>query len=85
MNLSHFSESAIFVFGSNRQGIHGAGAARFARQYRGAQSGMGDGLAEQSYALATKHTPHDPCPDPALLQESVTRFLAFAQARFSRS
>ncbi|MGK9450328.1 A1S_2505 family phage non-structural protein [Acidithiobacillus caldus] len=78
MNLSRFAESVIFVFGSNRQGIHDADAVRFARQHRGAQTGIGDGLDGQSYALATKHTPHDPRPDPALLQEILARFLAFA-------
>ncbi|MDD3759759.1 MAG: SLOG family protein [Acidithiobacillus sp.] len=81
INLSQFVESAIFVFGSNRQGIHGAGAARFAQQYRGAQSGTGEGLTGQSYALPTKHTPHDPVLDLALLQESVARFLDFAESR----
>ncbi|WP_215861318.1 A1S_2505 family phage non-structural protein [Acidithiobacillus ferriphilus] len=75
------------MFGSNRQGIHGAGAALFASRYRGAQARQGEGLhpakglSGQSYALPTKHGPHDPAPDFALLQGSVVRFLEFAQAR----
>jgi hypothetical protein len=81
MNLSRFVEQAVFVFGSNRQGIHGAGAAWFASRYRGAQAGQGEGLSGQSYALPTKHTPHDSSPDLDLLRESVARFLDFAQAR----
>ncbi|MHB1266164.1 MAG: A1S_2505 family phage non-structural protein [Acidithiobacillus ferriphilus] len=81
MNLSFFAEESVFVFGSNRQGIHGAGAALFASRYRGAQAGQGEGFAGQSYALPTKHGPHDPAPDFALLQESVARFLEFAKAR----
>ena len=44
----------IFVFGSNLDGIHGAGATKFARQYRGAQWGVGHGLTGMSYALPTK-------------------------------
>lgn len=81
MRLSHFVEQAVFVFGSNRQGIHGAGAALFALRYRAAQTGQGEGFAGQSYALPTKHTPNDAAPDFALLQESVVRFLKFAQVR----
>lgn len=86
-DLSQFCESAVFVFGSNRQGVHGAGAARWAATYRGALAGQGEGLAPcnglmgQSYALPTKHGPWDRQPDFALLQESVARFLAFAALR----
>lgn len=46
--------SAIFVFGSNLAGRHGRGAALFARQYRGAQYGVGVGRTGQSYAIPTK-------------------------------
>jgi hypothetical protein len=81
MNLSQFVEQAVFVFGSNRQGIHGAGAALFAARHRGAVLGQGEGLHGMSYALPTKHGPHDPAPDFALLKGSVVRFLEFAQAR----
>lgn len=44
----------IFVFGSNLAGIHGAGAARFARLHHGAVMGQGIGLQGSSYALPTK-------------------------------
>lgn len=47
----------IFVFGSNLCGIHGAGAALFARKYRGAVWGVGEGHRGSSYALPTKRTP----------------------------
>lgn len=43
----------IFVFGSNRAGVHGAGAAAFAHQHHGAQFGVGEGLTGNSYALPT--------------------------------
>jgi len=44
----------IFVFGSNRAGIHGAGAARAAHQFYRAQWGLGEGLQGDSYAIPTK-------------------------------
>lgn len=44
----------IFVFGSNRSGIHGAGAARYAHKFLGAEWGVGEGLTGDSYALPTK-------------------------------
>lgn len=44
----------IFVFGSNLAGIHGAGAAKVARELFGAQRGQGQGLCGNSYAIATK-------------------------------
>lgn len=44
----------IFVFGSNLAGRHGKGAALFARQQRGAKTGVGEGLTGTSYALPTK-------------------------------
>lgn len=44
----------IFVFGSNLGGIHGAGAARYAHQYRGAVMGVGIGRTGSSYAIPTK-------------------------------
>jgi ribA/ribD-fused uncharacterized protein len=44
----------IFVFGSNRAGIHGAGAARWAYRWCGAGWKIGEGLFNESYALPTK-------------------------------
>lgn len=48
------SNGVIFVFGSNQRGRHGAGAARDAAWYYGAQEGCGVGLQGQSYAIPTK-------------------------------
>lgn len=45
---------SIFVFGSNLAGIHGAGAAAYARQYHGAIYGQGIGLQGDSYGIPTK-------------------------------
>lgn len=44
----------VFVFGSNLAGIHGAGAAKVAKEKFGAEWGIGQGLCGQSYAIATK-------------------------------
>lgn len=46
--------NTIFVFGSNPDGIHGAGAARVAVLKFGAVMGNGEGLQGQAYALPTK-------------------------------
>jgi hypothetical protein len=44
----------IFVFGSNRAGRHGKGAALDARKFYGAIQGQGEGLQGNSYAIPTK-------------------------------
>lgn len=43
----------VFVFGSNRQGWHGGGAAAMAHMYFGAVWGQGVGLQGCSYAIPT--------------------------------
>lgn len=48
------SEDTIFVFGSNPEGRHGAGAAKVAREKFGAIYGRGEGLQGSAYALPTK-------------------------------
>lgn len=46
--------NTIFVFGSNPEGRHGAGAAKVARNQFGAIYGQGEGLQGNAYALPTK-------------------------------
>ena len=46
--------NTIFVFGSNPEGRHGAGAAKIARTQFGAIYGQGEGLQGNAYALPTK-------------------------------
>lgn len=46
--------NTIFVFGSNPEGRHGAGAALVAREQFGAIYGQGEGLQGNAYALPTK-------------------------------
>ena len=46
--------NTIFVFGSNPEGRHGAGAAKVAREKFGAIYGQGEGMQGHAYALPTK-------------------------------
>jgi hypothetical protein len=46
--------NTVFVFGSNPEGRHGAGAAKVAREKFGAIYGQGEGLQGHAYALPTK-------------------------------
>lgn len=71
----------IFVFGSNRQGRHGAGAAACARRAHGAIYGQAAGLQGDSYAIVTKELRAG--HPPVLLAEVATGvqlFLDFAGA-----
>lgn len=51
--ITRLAPNEIFVFGSNLQGAHGGGAARFAYERFGAVWGQGVGLFGQSYAIPT--------------------------------
>lgn len=44
----------IFVFGSNKAGRHGKGAAKYARDNYGAKAGCGEGITGLAYAIPTK-------------------------------
>lgn len=48
------SERVIFVFGSNLAGRHGAGAAKWALENKGAIYGRGVGMQGDSYGIPTK-------------------------------
>ena len=74
------STGQIFVFGSNRAGIHGAGAARVAWQQYGAIWEQGEGLMGQSYALPTKD---EQIQKMSLeqIKEHVDKFIMFAWER----
>lgn len=67
----------VFVFGSNLLGVHGAGAARYAREQLGAKPDAGEGPMGSCYALPTCSAPGK----PLLLDRvafHVRRFLAHA-------
>lgn len=51
--ITALAPNEIFVFGSNREGLHYSGAARLAYQNFGAVWGVGIGLQGQTYAIPT--------------------------------
>ncbi len=51
--IKSLKENEIFVFGSNKSGMHGGGAAHFAFEQFGAEWGVGEGLTGRCYALPT--------------------------------
>lgn len=53
--ITELEPNDVFVFGSNSDGRHGAGAAKLAYQKFGAVYGRGSGFEGQSYAIPTKH------------------------------
>ena len=70
--ISTLQPGQIFVFGSNAQGMHAGGAARFAMDRFGAIWGQGEGLQGQSYAIPTMEGLDNIGP-------AVERFISFAQ------
>lgn len=68
----------IFVFGSNRAGRHGKGAAKYALKEKGAIYGQGEGLQGSSYAIPTKGK-HLERLSLAEIGVHVRRFQAFAR------
>lgn len=67
----------VMVFGANCQGIHGAGAAKYAAEKYGAQKGV-IGFCNRSYGLCTKETPWKTMPLEAVTV-FIQKFLEFAQ------
>jgi hypothetical protein len=70
--------SAIFVFGSNRRGRHGKGAALEARRRWGAVYGQGEGRQGLSYAIPTKGTRMETLTLTEINQ-AVFRFILYAE------
>lgn len=70
----------IFVFGSNREGRHGAGAARYAMRSCGAVYGQPEGLQGSSYAIVTKELrPSHPPVTVSEIASGIERFIAYAR------
>lgn len=77
INLISAPRSLVYVFGSNRKGIHGAGAALYARNNFGARIGQGVGFQGRSYGIPTKNDPRDkglPLKEIALEVEQFCEF-----------
>ena len=69
----------IFVFGSNREGRHGAGAALTALRAYGARYGQAEGLQGDSYAIITKELrPNHPRVLLKEIEVAVRLFIQFA-------
>lgn len=68
------------VFGSNRAGVLGAGAALFARRWCGAEQGRAEGTTGACYAIPTKDARIRALPLDAI-EGGVARFLAYASGR----
>lgn len=69
--------NTVMVFGSNTQGIHGAGAAKFAKDMFGAQIGVVEGITGNAYALPTKDlekSKRDGTYNPQSLQPRIVQF-----------
>lgn len=68
----------IFVFGSNEAGIHGAGAAKYARDHYGACYGVGFGPQGLSFAIPTKDWTIQTLPY-AVIEHYVQRFILYTR------
>lgn len=53
--ITKLPDNGIFVFGSNTQGRHGAGAAKVALNKFGAKYGQASGMQGKSYGIITKN------------------------------
>jgi hypothetical protein len=70
----------VFVFGSNRQGRHGAGAAHTAMILYGAEYGKAEGRQGNSYAIVTKELRSWEAPVTLPeIYEGVKRFKQYAE------
>lgn len=77
-NITSLPANAVFVFGSNEAGRHGAGAASLAMHQFGARYGMGFGRSGQSFAIPTKDWNLKTLPLPSI-EHYVSRFLEYAR------
>lgn len=72
-DIESLPPNGVFVFGSNREGRHGGGAALIALANFGAATGIGEGLWGQSYALPTMDGLNE-------LRLSAERFIEYARS-----
>lgn len=72
------TQGAIFVFGSNLSGIHGAGAAKAALDFFGAVWGVAEGMTGQCYAIPTVRRGIAGPLELDAIRLSVSKFLHYA-------
>jgi O-acetyl-ADP-ribose deacetylase (regulator of RNase III) len=70
--ITELGPGEIIVIGSNAQGLHAGGAARYAHDRFGLRWGIGEGLSGQTYALPAME-------GPALLRAAVRKFIDYAE------
>lgn len=77
-NIETLEPDEVFVFGSNMEGRHAGGAAKFAWKNFGAKLGIAEGLSGQSYAIPTldKKGRKRPLED---IRKSFETFYKFAE------
>lgn|SRR3990167_1282050 len=68
----------IFVFGSNLIGVHGAGAALYAKRHYNAEQGVGIGRTGNAYAIPTKNEQMITLP-LRKIKKYVNNFLEYAR------
>jgi len=71
-------QGKVFVFGSNHAGVHGAGAALYAKKNHGAEQGVGVGMTGNAYAIPTKQSPYKTFP-LRVINCYVKAFIEFAE------
>lgn len=76
--MSEYNRRAIWVFGSNLQGIHGGGAALVAKEEYGAQMGVSRGRTGNAYAIPTKTSPWGQKLALNEIREYVDEFIRYA-------
>lgn len=74
--ITALESNQVFVFGSNKAGRHGKGAARVARRF-GAEWGEGEGHHGQTYGIPTKDERLLPMKVEDIAR-AVQRFIAYA-------
>lgn len=72
--ITSLRDGEIFVFGSNKEGMHGGGAARIAYEEFGAEWGVGVGMTGQCYAIPTMDG------SIGIIRKHVDDFTAYAEA-----
>lgn len=77
-NITKLERGEVFVFGSNVEGRHGKGAAKFAMQNFGAKYGIGEGMTGRCYALPTVGRGIKKMP-LSQIQEHVNKFISYAK------
>lgn len=68
----------IFVFGSNKAGRHGKGAALYAAKKYGAEYGVGEGRTGDAYAIPTKGHNLERLPYSEI-DAAIVRFIDYAK------